>query len=202
MADARPLLSFFTSLMPLSRLFVSLLLSKQAVTPIPHWLPKTHTYTHVQMLACRRTVAEEMCSEKTDPLCLSRVMNKRPLWECAYAVCTCWIRLILMRPNERKENAANVIQHLLCFSVCMWLVYICPETPPISHPAAHQSSPRAFVCLHRFAPSVSNPWTDPCLTWTEGGPLAFWSKCHSRLQWNRYFASNRHYGGLLHSQKV
>lgn len=35
---------FFMPLMPLSRLFVSLLLSKQAVTPIPHWLSKGHKY--------------------------------------------------------------------------------------------------------------------------------------------------------------
>lgn len=103
---------------------------------------------------------------------------------CVYVVvCVCvWIRLTVIKQNEKDESSVSVCVLFLCTFVC---------TPAISHPASSQSGPSVFVCLYRFAPSVFNPQTDPCLSWTGGGPLAFWRKCHSRHQWNRYFASDR-----------
>lgn len=80
------------------------------------------------------------------------------------------MRLTVMRQNEKDESTKSVRLHLfLCLCVLCTFVH----RPGISHPAAYQSRPLCSSVCIKFVPSVFHPRTDPCLSWTEGGPLAF-----------------------------
>lgn len=153
------------SLLPLSRLFVSLLLSKQAVTLIPFWLSKGHTYK------CTSTNTRgdtQLCGLSPWGCSEDRLKEDRHAgWShCSVyggwrtnghfvrvwtVVCVCnrvWMRLTVMKQNEKDESTVCV----LAFSCLCALVYICPYC----HPAAYQSSSLCLtVCIDLLPVSLT-----------------------------------------------
>lgn len=152
---------FFMSLMPLSRLFVSQLLSKQAVTPIPSWLSKGHIQMHKHAHTCGHScVLYPLRGCWGDGLKEGRHAD---WYHCAVyggwgtnvhfaclssCVCLCTTVMTLIVKDENTKVCAPAFA---CFCVCVSCVYL-----SVSHPAAYQSSPLCLsVCINLFPPSLT-----------------------------------------------
>lgn len=153
--------------MPLSRLFVSLLLSEQAVTPFP-WLSKGHAYkctntwTRADTFVCSipsgmtREVGSREAAKPTDLIALLMGVEGQMFTSCVLELCVCvcdgvWMKLTEMRQNVKDESTKCVPLHLLVFLlVCH--VSVCP----LSHCAANGSSSLCLsVCIILFPPSLT-----------------------------------------------
>lgn len=155
--------------MSLSRLFVRLLLSKQAVTPIPRWLSKGYTNTHKHAHTCRRScVFHPLGGYWGDGLKEGRHADwsHYPIcggWGGVHFVCVWVVVRVCVMEADSNEAEWEGWKHKVCAPAlscfCVSCVYL-----SISHPAAHQSSPPySSVCINLLPLSLTPDWSMPQL---------------------------------------